>query len=137
MDLATKRKTELETIHVRLLNWGKWLRYDDTLAKLGYPTQAPFVFSPRKGGTIADPDAEHMEFVVSSLMVSGFGDGELFAFILKVEYAERPEHMLGPVVVRARDVSRRFRRPCSERSYYRHLTRAKIAVHHLAGPVKR
>ena len=57
LDAEAFRRIEDDEIHVRLVNWGNWLRYDNTFARLGYPSQAPFVFSPRKGHLVADNDA--------------------------------------------------------------------------------
>lgn len=131
-----KKKLEDDEVHARLINWGRWLRFDDTLYRLGFPHEAPFVFSPRKGGVIADIDAEHIEWIVSSLAVSNIGNGMLYAFILKIEYAEKPEGMIGPVETRAADVRRRFKRPCAISTYYYHLAKAKQAVKILADPRK-
>ena len=130
------RKLKDDEIHARLLNWGSWLRWDNTIARLGYPTQCPFVFSPRKGAMVADIDAEHIEWIVSSLHVSELPLGVLYAFVLKVEYAERPDKAVPHVSQRAGDVRRRFRRPCAERTYYHHLAKAKRAVTMFAGPIQ-
>lgn len=130
------KQTKDEEIHARLCNWGRWLRYDPGQS-LGYPTKSPFVFSPRAGGgLIADLDAEHIEWIVSSLGISGLERGELYAFVLKVEYAERPEHAMPHVSQRAADVKDRFRCPCAERTYYHHLAKAREAVHTFADPIK-
>lgn len=131
-----KKKLEDDEVSARLINWGRWLRFDDTLYRLGFPHEAPFVFSPRKGGVIADLDAEHIEWVISSLAVSNIGNGRLYAFILKVEYAEKPEGLIGPVSTRAEDVRRRFKRPCAERTYYHHLEKARDTIKLLADPRK-
>jgi len=129
--LLAAKIADLE-INARLINWGRWLRWDSTIARLGYPTQCPFVFSPRKGKMIADLDAEHIEWVVSSLYMAGTKPGFelslLYAFVLRVEFAERPENSQPHVSQKAEDVRRRFKRPCAERSYYRHLYNAKLAV---------
>lgn len=135
-------KAEKQQTHARLINWGRWLKYDNTFAKLGYPKHAPFVFIPYKGKMIADLDAEHIEFIVSTLAVAGRNspelcrDGLLHSFILKIEYGETIREKKRPVADRAEDVRRRFNRPCSEKTYYYHLARAKRAVRLLAGPVK-
>lgn len=132
-----RRKLEEDEIDARLKNWGRWLRYDDTLARLGLPTQSPWVFSPRKGGMIADLDAEHMEWVITCMYCSGLDYPHLHAFILRVEYAEHPEGQVPPVSQRAADVRRRFKRPCAERTYYHHLANARRAAFVLAGPMVR
>lgn len=122
-------------IDARLINWGRWLRHDQTIRRLGYPWKSPFVFSPSKGAAIADLDAEHIEWVISSLDVAGrqgFGKGMLYAYILRLEFAERDGDHLPPVGDRAKDVSRRFKRPCGERTYYYHLAAAKRLVAVLA-----
>ena len=134
MNLA--ERIQRDEIHVRLINWGSWLRHDSTFSKLGYPSQAPFIFSPSKGVLIADLDAAYIEWIVSTLHMSGFERGLLYAFILKVEYAERSEGKVPHVSQRAKDVSRHFKRPCAERTYYHHLANAKKAVQMLAGPMK-
>jgi hypothetical protein len=120
-----------EELHGRLLNWGRWLRYDDTVSQLGYPKKCPFTFSPSRGGMVADIDAQHIEHVVSSLDMAGrggFGHGWMYAFILRVEYAEKPDGLMGPVSERAKDVSRRFKTRCSQRQYYNLLYRARRMV---------
>lgn len=129
---------EMDEVHGRLLNWGRWLRYDNTIARLGYPTQSPFVFSPHKGKVIADLDAVHIEFIISSMYISGdFSPlGMLYAFILRVEYAEHPDNRMPHVSQRAQDVRRKFKRPCAERTYYHHLEKAKLMVSALAGPLQ-
>ena len=131
-----KRKLKADEIHARLLNWGRWLRYDPDMAKLGYPRKSPFVFSPTRGTMIADIDAEYIEYIVSTLNVSKFGRGELHAFILRVEYVEHEESHMPHASQRARDVRRRFRLPCAERTYYKLLEKAKAAVDALAEPLK-
>ena len=142
MNSAIARKLEADEVHVRLLNWGRWLRYDSTYARLGYPSQAPFLFTPRKGALIASLDAQYIEDIVSDLYVSGLERPEewpknlLYAFILRVEYAEKPEALMGTVADRAKDVRKRFRRPCAESTYYGHLANAKIAVSMLSGPMR-
>lgn len=136
--MSERLKLQLETdeIHARLVNWGRWLRWDSAIARLGYPTEAPFSFSPRRGGIVADLDAEHIEWVISSLNVSGYENGVLYAFILKVEYAESPDQAMSYVGQRAEDVRQRFKRPCAISTYYYHLVKAKTAVRYLAGPIK-
>jgi len=131
-------KLHMQEIHVRLLNWGRWLRWDSTIARLGYPTEAPWVFSPRRGQLIADLDAEHIEWVVSTMYISkDFSPlGHLHAFILRVEYAERSEDEMPAVEQRAEDVQRRFKTPCHKSTYYNHIIEAKKMVFSLAGPIK-
>ncbi len=132
------RRIEDDEIHVRLVNWGNWLRYDNTYARLGYPSQAPFVFSPRKGHLVADNDAEWIEEIVSTLYIRpDFSPrGHVYAFILRVEYAEHPDRQVPHVSQRAEDVRRRFRRRCSESTYYQHLAKARLAVQSFAGPMR-
>lgn len=133
---ALRSKVIDDRMHARLLNWGRWLRYDSTIARLGYPWKSPFVFSPSKGQAIADLDAEHIEWVVSSLACSDIGRGRLLAFVLKVEYAERPDGQLPAVEQRAKDVSLAWKMPCSRRGYYNLLSQARAAVSALADDVK-
>lgn len=134
-DAKLKMKLQLQEVDARLVNWGKWLRSDSTLMKLGYPSQAPFVFSPRKGSMIADLDAEHIEWVVSSLHLSGYPRPILHRFILLTEYALRATGAT-PVSERAKRVRKAFKMSFSERSYYRHLAEAKRMVMVWSGKIK-
>jgi hypothetical protein len=120
-----------ERMHGRLINWGRWLRADNTLKQLDYPSACPFVFSPPRGGTLDDLDAEEIEWVVSSLACGG-GRGALHAFVLRIEYAERPDGQMPPVQVRARDVARKYKQRCSRSTYYNLLRDARKAVALLA-----
>ena len=134
MNLTDKLNNDL--IHTRLLNWGRWLRNDSTFARLGYPSHAPYLVSPSKGKLIAALDAQHIEYIVSTLAVSGIDRAVLYAFILKVEYAERKNNEIPHVSQRAKDVRRRFKCPCAERTYYHHLNKAKQAVQAFAEEIK-
>jgi len=125
-----------DEINARLTNWGRWLRYDSTYAKLGFPSQSPFIFSPSRGVLVADLDAQHIEWIVSTLCMCGYPRCLLHAFILRVEYAERPNNAMPHVSQRAADVRKRFKRPCAESTYYQHLAKAKKAVQLLAEPMK-
>lgn len=131
-------KLNMEEIHMRLVNWGNWLRWDSTIARLGYPDQSPFVFSPRRGQMIADLDAIHIEWIVSTMYISRqFSPmGHLYAFILRVEYAERSDSSARARAHLADDVSRRFKIRCAERTFRHHLLNAKKTLAALAGPIK-
>lgn len=134
--MTNNKEAEKEQIHARLLNWGRWLRNDNTYQKLGYPSKSPFVVAPTKGNLISDLDAQHIEEVVSSLNVSGINNAVIYAFILKIEYAERPTSRMHTVGDRAKDVSRHFNCRCGERTYYYHLAKARTAVSMLSGAVQ-
>lgn len=130
-----KRKLQLEEVDARLINWGRWLRHDDTFARLGFPSQSPWVFSPRKGSMVADLDAEHIEWVVSSRMKEAKCP-ELYSYILRVEYAYKATESTPPVSLRAKYVREHFNKSCAERTYYHHLNNAKYAVFQYAGEIK-
>lgn len=125
-----------EQMHVRLLNWGRWLRLDTGTMKHGYPTQCPFVFSPRRGTMIAELDAEHIEWIISSFAVSNITELQMISFVLKVEYADRAEAYIGPVKERAKDVQRRWKVPCGLTTYHEFLRKGRIAVTMFADPLQ-
>ena len=91
---------------------------------------------PGTGATVANEiDGAHLAYIISTLDMAGregIGIGDLYAFILKIEYIE----IARPVGERAKHVSRKFSRPCGERTYYYHLAAAKKAVHSFAEPIK-
>lgn len=134
MDAALVRRLQDQEIHARLVNWGRWLRADNTFAALGFPKFDPVFARSTPGPSIADLDAQHLEHVISTLAGWDASRGPLYAFILKIEYAERPGHALPPAEVRAEYVRRRFNRKCARSTYYGHLASARRAVFHLAGP---
>jgi hypothetical protein len=117
--------SEVDKMEGRLINWGRYLRYDPSI-KLGYPDHSPFVFSPSKGGVYHDEDAEHIEYLVSSLPLIS-DKGEVLAFVLKLHYAERWQHIIDKVT----DLRRRFNRHYSRTAYYDLLSDAKKAVQRL------
>lgn len=122
-------------MHGRLLNWGRFLRSDDTYYKLDYPHIVPFIMLPTPGKTISEVDAEHIEYIVSTLAICEYKLPREHAFVLKVEYAEKGENFIGPVAERAKDVSRRYGIKCSVRGYYNMLYRARQAVDNLSMPL--
>ena len=136
-----KKKLNGQEQEVRLVNWGRWHRHDDTLARLAYPTwpQIMRLYWPAPGGpAVAELDAEHLEHVISTLDIAGrggFGWGELYAFCLRIEYIERPTDKQRPPSERARFVREKFKRPCAVRTYHHHVQNAKRAVFALAGPI--
>ena len=127
-----------DEIHTRLVNWGTWLRHDNTFSKLGYPDQAPFIFCPRKGHLIADLDAFWIESIISTLYIrDDFSPvGSKSAFMLRVEYAERNEESQPHVSQKALDVKRKYNCRCGRSTYYDKLKTAKDTVRMLAGPVR-
>lgn len=137
-----RRKTLAEKlfeaeINMRLVNWGRWNRRDNTYKRLGYPTRAAFVQAESRGIADAVLDAIHIEDIVRSLHLSGYPKAVRHAFILKVEYIENPEDQVPDVSIRAADVRRHFKmKTYSSRSYWRHLAMAKTAVRAFAEPIK-
>ena len=127
-----------DEIHTRLVNWGTWLRQDNTYSKLGYPDQSPFIFCARKGNLIADLDAQHIEMIVSTLyMRDDFSQaGSISAFILRVEYAERNEQSQPHVSQKAHDVKSKYNCRCGRSTYYDKLKTAKATIRMLAGPIR-
>lgn len=124
---------EADLIHGRLLNWGRCFPRNRPDAKLGYPTKVSFVELPSKSFLVAELDGQHIEDIVSSLYVSNLGRATLYAYILKVEYIEKPD---SHVSVRAKEVKKHFKCPCGERTYYSHLENAKKMVRLFAESIK-
>ncbi len=122
-------------LHGRLLNWGRYLRSDNTYYKLDYPHRCPFTVEATHGETIFELDADHIESIVSAFATCEFPVSNQYAFVLKVEYAERSDSFLAPVAIRARDVSRRYGIKCSERGYYSMLYMARKAVQAFVEPL--
>ena len=127
-----------DTIHTRLVNWGTYLRLDNTFSKLGYYDQQPFIFAPRKGHLIADLDAHWLEFVVSTLFIrDDFSEtGSRAAFLLRVEYAERGEDEQPHVSQKAHDYRAKYNCRCGRSSYYNKIKEAKRMVRMFAGPIR-
>ena len=125
-----------EVLHGRLINWGRYLRSDDTYRKLGYPGKCPFTIEPVKGETISEIDAMHIEEIVSSFHASKFKLLPVHGTILKVEYAEKPEGFMGPVKERAYDIGRIYRTRISETRYYEMLSSARFAVSVFVSPLR-
>ena len=119
---------------MRLENWGRWTRRGSAPG-LGLPTWGSlynqFIPDQSNSITVNDLDAQKIEHVISSLDVAGrggFGWGELWGAVLRIEYSERDSKNQRPVAVRAKHVSRKFKRPCAARTYYHHLQNATRAV---------
>ena len=133
----TREETDL--IEARLINWALFLRHGGIPA-LSYVTWPQIMKQYWDGtddrATCSDEiDAMYLADIISTLDVAGrdgIGLGSLYAFILKIEYIEIGR----PVGERAKHVSRKFSRPCGERTYYYHLASAKTAVHSFAEPIK-
>ncbi len=129
-----KRLMDEET-KARLINWGRWLRSDDTYYKLNYPSKAPFTVEPVRDSVINDIDAEWIAYVISTLAMSNLGRSDLYAFVLKVEFVDAVGKKTPHVSQRAADVRKHFKWPCAESTYYKHLGKAKELVQLLAGPI--
>lgn len=135
MNSKLAQKLKDEETDARLINWGKWLRSDNTYQKLNFPSKAPFTVEPTRGSTINEIDAEWIAHVISTLAMSNLGRSDLYAFVLKVEYVDSSGNKPPHVSQRAADVRKRFKMPCAESTYYKHLSKAKRLVQYLAGPI--
>lgn len=127
---------ELETLHVRLMNWGRWSRSDSTYARLGYPPGLAYAICRRYGLMIAELDAEHIDEIVRSFHMAGTEKSVRHAFILKVEYVDPEEGKVPHVSQRSEDVRRKLRVPCADSTYYKWLVEAKKAVQAFVEGVK-
>jgi len=120
-----------ELVTARLINWGLWVR--GGMPYLGYPawTDIWHGYFPSKVHITPDcDDAEHIEYIVSSLDIAGRGGlglGDIYAFICRLEYVEIER----PRMAKAEHVRRKYNVPCSERTFRYHLYNAKRAVHML------
>jgi len=133
----TKEETDL--IEARLVNWALFLRHGGipALSYVTWPQIMKQYWSEpgAHSNVVNEIDGMHLADIISTLDIAGrngTGLGDLYAFILKVEYIERGR----PVGLRAKHVSLKFKRPCGERTYYYHLAGAKLAVHSFAEPIK-
>jgi hypothetical protein len=124
-----------EETEARLINWGKWLRSDNTYQKLNFPSKAPFTVEPVRGSVINDVDGEWIAHIVSTLSMSNLGRASLYAFVLKVEFVDAAGKKKPHVSQRAADVRKHYKMPCAESTYYKHLGKAKELVQLFAGPI--
>lgn len=122
----------------RLRNWGRWARSGNH--GLGYSTWAQvlkhYLGDPSRGQTVDELDAEILEHCISTLDLIGRAEGSLLevqAFVLRLEYVETPDSRHPAQEQKAKDVSRKFKRPCSTRTYRQHLYNARKAVFTLIG----
>lgn len=119
----------------RLINWGLWSKYGG-FPKLNYPAWIEIMreYFPADARTMPDDiDAEHIEHVISTLNIvgrRGLGWGEVYQFILKMEYIEHGR----PQIAKAEHVRHKFKQPCSDRTYRYHFYKAKRAIHAFANP---
>ena len=132
---ALVERIHRDTIGARLENWGKWGRHDDTFARLGYTKQPISQYAASRGQLIAALDAQYIEWIISTLWMSGYDIAMRHAFVLKVEY-ERNDGAVPHVSQRAKDVRRKLRCRCADSTYYAHLKEAKRAISLLAEPIK-
>ena len=128
------RKQTKITRDIRLLNWGLWNRTGSN-PNLDYTTWGDifsFYLGEPGGKTINDLDAQLIENVITTLDITGragvYPWTELQAFVLRLEYMERAESSQKPQSERAKDVSRKFKRPFATRTYRYHLYNAKRVV---------
>ena len=127
------------TLEARLVNWALFLRHGGipALGLITWPQIMKQYWGDPGAGIWAanEIDAAYLAYIISTLDMAGregFGLGDLYAFILKLEYIEIGR----PVGQRAKHVSRKFQRRCGERTYYYHLAAAKRVVHEFAEPIK-
>ena len=133
-------KEELELIEARLVNWALFLRHGGipALSFITWPQiMKQFWGDPGNGAALTNEiDAMYLADIISTMDIAGregrWEKGDLYAFILKIEYIEIGR----PVEERARHVRTKFKRRCGERTYYHHLANAKTAVHSFAEPIK-
>ena len=131
---ALARKQAEVTKEMRLVNWGRWNRSGSN-PNLDYTTWGE-IFSFYLGAPskqmVNELDAQVIEHVVTTLDMSGrageFPWTELYAFVLRLEYMERSDDNQRVQSERAKDVSRKFKRPCASRTYRKHLYNAKRAI---------
>jgi hypothetical protein len=142
MQAKLRQRLEKDEWEARLINWGLWHSVDNTFRRLDYPRWyeilKKFYGIESSGLQLAELDAEHLEDIISTLDMAGrggFGWGTLWAFVLKLEYIEGAPYRHPTLSQKAKDVSRKFCRPCSERSYQRHLYNARCAVFEFADPI--
>jgi hypothetical protein len=132
---ALAQKLMDEETDARLINCGKWLKSDNTYQKLNFPSKAPFTVEPSKGSMTNDIDGEWIAYIISTLSIANLGRAELYSFVLKVEYIDDANKKKPHVSQRAADVRKRFKFPCAESTYYKHLKKAKLLIQYLAGPI--
>lgn len=113
-------------MHLRMINWGRCMR--DRKTGHGYPRSVPFMAFPVHGWTADELDADRIEEILAAFRTSEIGLTEIHASVLKIEYLERFENQMNTVAERASDVRRRYKMPCSERTYGRMLWAARKAV---------
>ena len=125
----------------RLINWGNWARSGSNPG-LDFTTWGEvlkqYLGERQNSVTINEIDAMKLEHVISTLDMSGrdgFGWGELWSAVLRIEYVERHEGQQPAQEQKAKDVSRKFKRPCSSRTYRHHMYNAKRAVFSLVDPI--
>ena len=126
-----------DIITARLINWGLW-------SKGGYPNLGTPAFVdimrdyfPQQTHITPDAiDAEHLEFIISSIELGARNDKiggacSIYPLILKLEFIEYER----PRELKAEHIRRRHKRPCSERTFRYHLFNAKKAVNMLSNPL--
>ena len=125
-----------EIITARLINWGLWSNTGG-YPNLGIPGYTEILREYFPQVVRINPcsiDAEHIEYVISSLDLGNRNDrigmGTLYAFVLRLEFIEYER----PRSLKAEHVRRKHSRPCSERTFRYHLYNAKKAVELLAEP---
>ena len=124
-------------ITARLINWGLWNK--GGYPNLGTPAFVDIMSDYFPQDTHITPDsidAEHLEFVISSIELGSRGDilGDvcgIYPLVLKLEFIEyeRPRELKAEHIRRAHNVK------CSERTFRYHLFNAKKTVNLLANPL--
>ena len=130
-----QQKLYKDETDARLENWRAWGRHDDTYAKLGYSKQPISSVIASKGRMVAALDAFYIDWLISTLWMTGYDLAMRHSFVLKVEY-ERNTEEVPHVSQRSKDVRRKLKQPCADSTYYKYLKEAKRAIRLLAEPIK-
>jgi hypothetical protein len=125
-------------ITARLTNWGIWAK--GGYPNLGTPAYVEIMrdYFPQRQlkMTPNNIDAEHIEYIISTIELAsrnGIIEGavSIYPLVLKLEFIEYER----PRELKAEHIRRKSSRPCSERTFRYHLSRAKQAVAMLANPL--
>jgi len=131
------KKAKEQTI-ARLTNWGVWSRVGG-FPNLGTPAYVEIMkdYFPDKSPKVTpnNADAEHLENIITTMDIAGrngFGWGDVYRLILKMEFIEHGR----PQSLKANHVKRKFElKSYAERTYRYHFYRAKQEIYYLADSV--
>lgn len=130
--LGTKLRNDER--HIRLVNWARWCNAGG-MVKLGYPGWYDLYkgYLPRRnaGRSIAEADAMHLEYIISTMDYCGRRDPDTFkwwalwAYVIKLDYLWSDR----PVELRAELVKFKFKkRRVAKRTYHNYCYRAREAI---------